>query len=226
MPEGLAKFSRKEKQMAIQDRVHTINFWRLPLVGAVATVLVLLLAFALSSCIRAREPEMEAGAPTTDPAAQLASGDVDALERSQFVAGPEDVALEPVGAVFEGGVELVAAGVLDDPRPEGALRLALDWRVAERVDDSLAVFVHLVCDESRLIAQRDAVPGNGLFPVESWEPGEVVRDQFVLQLPPELPAGAYEIQVGVYSATSGQRYSLVEPAGGTCVVVQQFAIEE
>jgi hypothetical protein len=226
MPEGLAKFSRKEKQMAIQDRVHTINFWRLPLVGAVATVLALLLAFALSSCIRAREPEMEAGAPTTDPAAQLTSGDVDALERSQFVAGPEDVALEPVGAVFEGGVELVAAGVLDDPRPGRALRLALDWRVAERVDDSLAVFVHLVCDESRLIAQRDAVPGNGLFPVESWEPGEVVRDQFVLQLPPELPAGAYEIQVGVYSATSGQRYSLVEPAEGTYVVVQQFAIEE
>jgi hypothetical protein len=148
-----------------------------------------------------------------------------ALERNQFVAGPEEAALEPVGAIFEGGVELVAAGVLDDPRPGEPLRLAFDWRVAEHVGDSLVMFAHLVRDGGHLVAQRDAVPGNGLFPVESWEPGEVVRDQFALQLPPELPPGEYEIQVGVYSATSGQRYRLIEPEEGVYMVVRRFAIE-
>jgi hypothetical protein len=149
-----------------------------------------------------------------------------ALERNQFVAGAEEVALEPVGAIFEGGVELVAASVLDDPQPGEPLRLAFDWRVAEHVDDSLVVFAHLVRDGGHLVAQRDAVPGNGLFPVESWEPGEVVRDQFALQLPPELPPGEYEIQVGVYSATSSQRYRLVEPEQGVYLVVRRFAVEE
>ena len=148
-----------------------------------------------------------------------------ALEWNRFVVGPEDAPLEPIGARFEGGVELVAGGILGDPRPGEPLPLAFDWRVTEPVDNSLVVFAHLVHGQGALIAQRDAVPGNGLFPVESWEPGASVRDQFALPLPLELPAGEYELQVGVYSATTGQRYSVVEPQAGHYVAVQQFTIE-
>jgi hypothetical protein len=147
------------------------------------------------------------------------------LEWNRFVVGPEDAPLKPIGARFEGGVELVAGGALGDPRPGEPLPLAFDWRVAQPVDDSLVVFAHLVYNQGSLIAQRDAVPGNGLFPVESWEPGASVRDQFALPLPPELPAGEYELQVGVYSATTGQRHAVVEPEAGPYVAVQQFTIE-
>ena len=136
------------------------------------------------------------------------------LERYQYVVGPEDAVLEPIGAVFENGVELVAAGILDDAQPGEPLRLALDWRVMEPADDSVVVFAHLVYGGGQLVAQRDAVPGNGLFPVEDWEPGELVRDQFALLLPPELPAGTYEVQVGIYNPTSGQRYIVAGPEGG------------
>jgi hypothetical protein len=149
-----------------------------------------------------------------------------ALERNQYVVGPEDVKLEPIGAVFENGVELVAAGILDDPQPGEPLRLAFDWRVMEPVDDSVVVFAHLICDGGRLVAQRDAVPGNGLFPAEGWEPGELVRDQFALLLPAELPTGEYEIQVGIYNPTSGQRYRVTGPEGGAYVVVRQFTVED
>ena len=148
-----------------------------------------------------------------------------ALEWNRFVVGPEDAPLEPIGARFEGGVELVAGGILGDPRPGEPLPLAFDWRVTEPVDNSLVVFAHVVHCQGALIAQRDAVPGNGLFQVESWEPGASVRDQFALPLPLELPAGEYELQVGVYSATTGQRYSVVEPQAGHYVAVQQFTIE-
>jgi len=314
------------RQATVQDRLRTLGFRRLAVVGGLAAILILVSAFVLWSRVRVWEPEMETGASTAAPVAQLAPGDVDALadrlngepaprtvavfpggyaealaervqhpvvplspggdltpaaiqaalgavlpssglvdvvivngdmtdavqrvrtaleqrlyrlyrpgestteafgtlERNQFVAGSEEVALEPVGVVFEGGLELVAASALDDSRPGEPLRLAFDWRVAEHVGDSLVMFAHLVRDGSHLVAQRDAVPGNGLFPVESWEPGEVVRDQFALQLPPELPPGEYEIQVGVYSATSGQRYRLVEPEEGVYIVVWRFTVE-
>ena len=148
------------------------------------------------------------------------------LERNQFVVGPEDAALEPIGATFDNGVELVAAGILDDPQPGKPLRLAFDWRVMEPVEDSVVVFAHLTCDGGRVVAQRDAVPGNGLFPVECWEPGKLVRDQFALLLPPDLPAGEYEIQVGIYNDTSNQRYSVTGPEGGPYVVVRQFTVED
>ncbi len=151
------------------------------------------------------------------------------LQRVLYVAGPGDVTLEPVDARFENGIELVAAGVLDDPQPDAPLRITLEWRTEHPVDDPVAVFTHLFCD-GRLIAQRDAVPGNGAFPVPSWQPGEVVRDQFALYLPSELPAGACQVQVGIYHATKGQRYGLTEAGvdtaeGNTAVIIQQLMVE-
>jgi len=147
-----------------------------------------------------------------------------ALERSTFLAGPTDVALEPIGAVFEGGIELVAGGVLDDLQPGIPLRMAFDWRVEGPGNDSLVTFVHLMRDDVELVAQRDAGPGDGLFPVESWAPGELVRDQFALLLPATLPPGEYEVRVGVYDATTFMRRSLLEPWSGTVVVVQQLDV--
>jgi hypothetical protein len=100
--------------------------------------------------------------------------------------------------------------------------MAFEWRVQEPVGDSLVMYVHVVHDGVALIAQRDAVPGNGLLPIEGWRPGETVRDPFALLLPPSLPAGEYEIRVGIYDATTGMRYRLVGPPGGTYVVIRQF----
>jgi len=318
----LTKNTKEEKQqMTIRDRLYTINFRRLSLVGALATIVILALAIAVFPRVHVWQPEME------DLALQIDSGDIDALadrlneeptsrtvvvfpgdyaetlaghvehevvpltlsgalampaihavlgaalpssglvdvimvnqeatdversvrialeqqlyrlyrpgetsteafgtlERNQFVVGPEDAALEPIGATFDNGVELVAAGILDDPQPGKPLGLAFDWRVMEPVEDSVVVFAHLICDGGQVVAQRDAVPGNGLFPVEGWEPGKLVRDQFALLLPPDLPAGEYEIQVGIYNDTSGQRYSVTGPEGGPYVVVRQFTVED
>jgi hypothetical protein len=86
------------------------------------------------------------------------------------------------------------------------------------------MFVHVQRGDFELIAQRDAVPGNGLFPVEKWAPGELVRDQFALLLPHELPDGEYEIRVGIYDAETQMRYGLVGPGAGTYVVVQEWTV--
>ena len=127
--------------------------------------------------------------------------------------------------------ELVAANVLDAPQHGEPMRLALDWRVMEPVEDAVMIFTHVARDEGFLIAQRDAVPGNGAFPVTGWEPGEVVRDQFALQLPADLPVGQYEIRVGIYNPTSGQRYGLTEAGTNTCegntaVIIQQLTVND
>jgi len=152
------------------------------------------------------------------------------LERKQYVAGPTDATLLPIEVRFENGTELVAVGILGELQPGGILRVALDWRAAEAVDDPAVVFVHVLCN-GRLIAQRDAVPGNDAFPVPSWEPGEVIRDQFALQLPDDLPAGMCRIQVGMYGTTTGQRYTVTETEaetadGNTAVIIQQLAVKE
>jgi hypothetical protein len=106
------------------------------------------------------------------------------------------------------------------------LRVALDWRVQEPLSESLVVFVHLMRGEFELVAQRDAVPGNGLFPMDEWTPGELVRDQFALLLPSDLPAGEYEIRVGIYDVETQMRYSLAEPEESTYVVVENWVLAD
>ncbi len=147
-----------------------------------------------------------------------------ALERKQYVAGLGESSLEPVNVVFENGIELVAGGVVGDPEPGEPLRLALEWRAEDRIEVEVTVFAHLVCDEGRLIAQRDAIPGNGEFPATSWEPNEVVRDQFAVPLPEELPVGGCELQVGMYDAASHRRYRPLGLDGAWHVVIQLFSI--
>jgi hypothetical protein len=147
-----------------------------------------------------------------------------ALERKQYAAGPDESHLEQVNVVFENGIELVAGGVVGDPEPGEPLRLALEWRAEDRVEEQVTVFAHLVCEGGRLIAQRDAIPGNGEFPATSWEPNEVVRDQFAVPLPEELPVGSCELQVGIYDAASQRRYRPLGLDGAWHVVIQLFSI--
>jgi hypothetical protein len=158
------------------------------------------------------------------PSGQVATEEYGALERNTYLVGPGDAVLAPIGARFEGGVELVAGGVLDELLAGTPLRVAFDWRVHEPVSESLVMFVHLQRGDFELVAQRDAVPGNGLFPVEEWKSGELVRDQFALLLPPDLPAGEYEMRVGIYNAKTQMRYSLTEPGEGTYVVIQNWGL--
>jgi hypothetical protein len=152
----------------------------------------------------------------------------DTLERNQFVVGPQDAVLDPIGAVFDGGIELVAGSIFGEPHPGEPLPMAFDWRVSEAVEDSLVMFVHLFDGEMRIVAQCDMPLGRTLSPIETWTPGDLVRQQSALHLQPDLSAGDYEIQVGIYSVTTGQRYRLIAPEGNMydTIIMQQFTIKE
>ena len=75
------------------------------------------------------------------------------------------------------------------------------------------------------MAQRDAIPGNGEFPAASWEPNEVVRDQFAVPLPEDLPVERCQLQVGIYDAASQRRYRPLGIDGAWYVVIQLFSIK-
>lgn len=79
-----------------------------------------------------------------------------------------------------------------------SLAMALEWAVARPPQNKYTVFVHLVGPDNNTVAQRDAQPLNGFAPTNLWTPGLLLTDSFVLELPPALPAGQYEVRVGLY----------------------------
>ena len=102
------------------------------------------------------------------------------------------------------GQQIALRGYALDRTAEGAnkLRLTLYWQALERVNGRYKVFVHVVDDFGRIVAQQDSDPGSGAAPTQTWRVGEAVTDTYELSLP---DGGPYELLIGLYDPDTGQR---------------------
>ena len=50
----------------------------------------------------------------------------------------------------------------------------------------------------------------GAYPTSLWDRGEVVKDEHKLTLPEDMPAGEYQIAVGMYLLETMQRLSIFD----------------
>ena len=124
-----------------------------------------------------------------------------AVARGHSQAPPVET---PLSAVFESRVALL--GYDYGGAKEGdSLHFTLYWKSLGRIDTDYTVFVHLLDKEGNLRAQGDYPPVHGIFPTSQWQPGDVVRDERVVALPPDLPPGDYSLIIGLYDPGNGQR---------------------
>jgi hypothetical protein len=140
---------------------------------------------------------------------------------------PHDVQPIPSGAADGSGGEATFGRLIQlvsdklDPtqtRPGGTVKVQLRWRGLAEMDQGYKVFVHVLDPgATQVVAQRDAEPKDGAAPTTSWLAGEVLDDEYAIQLPPTLAAGEYPIEVGIYDAKSGAR--LLLPNGDSRVLL-------
>jgi beta-lactam-binding protein with PASTA domain len=81
-------------------------------------------------------------------------------------------------------------------RPDGAIAVTLRWEALRSTSTHYVVFVHLVDDpHAPALAQQDVEP---FTPTTEWEPGIEVVDPHQVTIPANLPAGRYQLRVGMY----------------------------
>jgi 4-amino-4-deoxy-L-arabinose transferase-like glycosyltransferase len=118
-----------------------------------------------------------------------------------------------IDADFDGQIRLVSHSPLPQRISSGEiLRLTLIWQADAQIDRDYKVYVHLVDAEGNIVAQRDSEPVAGWHPTSGWRFGEVVRDRHGLTTTPDVVAGEYGVQVGLYDS-EGQRLSVLDEAG-------------
>ncbi len=109
-------------------------------------------------------------------------------------------------------LRLTNIGVGGATGPGGRMVVDLMWQrqsLGGASDEAPMVFVHLlgpVRADGGIVWAGDDSPASGGWP----ERLEGTFDRHVLQLPPDLPAGEYSLEVGMYSPSSGERYSVDE----------------
>jgi hypothetical protein len=101
-------------------------------------------------------------------------------------------------------------------RPGDVVVLTLYWESLAPVEEAYTVFTHLLGPD-RLWAGDDHEPGRASYPTSAWQPGEVVVDEYVWQVPADAPSGRYDIEVGLYQLATMQRLpvSLSDVEAGT-----------
>ena len=119
----------------------------------------------------------------------------------------EDEATLGVGRVAFLGYTVSPSGGV---RAGATLTVDLFWHAQGPLEKNYTVFVHLLgpynpATGGPVWAQDDSQPLGGGHPTSRWQPGQTVPDRHSLDVPGNTPPGEYQIEVGLYEASTGVR---------------------
>ena len=98
--------------------------------------------------------------------------------------------------------EVIRAGEM------GVVTVNVVWSVAAAPQNTFTTFIHLGDPLSPPLATGDNQPRSGRYPTHVWAVGEVINDQYILNLPTDIPPGRYPLMLGMYDAAADIRIRL------------------
>lgn len=149
------------------------------------------------------------------------ANEVGGVELGEITVGGRPRVLEeplieqPLAATFGDSVRLVGVSGLPATgiTPDDTLALTFVWQPLRTMDAPLVRSVQVLDAAGALVAQQDAVPCDAQCPAPSWLPDEYLLDTATLDMPADLPPGAYRVIVGWYSPETQQRLPAVDADG-------------
>lgn len=137
-------------------------------------------------------------------------------------------------ADFGGLVRMIGFGLSPGtPRPGGALTLHVVWQIERLTSSPYKNFTHLLgapkADGSIVYAQHDSQPCDDSYATTGWTPGDLLASDTTLELPDDLPPGAYTLQTGWYDSASEARAPVSADAGphaNNAAQLQQLFVAE
>ena len=112
-----------------------------------------------------------------------------------------------VQAQFERGVKLIGASMPEEAVAKQEFYLQLWWQVDKALEQDWWVFVHVERKGYRHPA--DHIPGDWMWPANRWRGNDVISDRSLIQLPPFMQPGQYEVWVGLYKRSSWERLAVL-----------------
>jgi hypothetical protein len=109
-------------------------------------------------------------------------------------------------AVFNDEIELAYRLSNEPATHEDGFDLILYWRGLRPIETDYVVFIHIVDANGQLVSQYDTPPAQGTMPTGSWLPDKIIEDHYdITALAQGLPPGKYDVVVGMYNTTTGER---------------------
>jgi arabinofuranosyltransferase len=87
------------------------------------------------------------------------------------------------------------------------------WKVPGAMEKDITFFVHVT--RPGFQAPLDHTPGDWMWPADRWRAGDIIEDRVLFQLPINMRPGKYEVYLGIYRRSTGERLKIPNgPADG------------
>jgi hypothetical protein len=112
----------------------------------------------------------------------------------------------PVAIFGDNQIALLSVEPVGAPGPGGRVTLLTRWQALRPIDQDYTVFFHAVGPDGNRWGQQDTMPQNGKLPTSSWQPGQVIQDQYQITLAADAPVSSdYRYLLGLYQWHTGAR---------------------
>lgn len=145
------------------------------------------------------------------------------IDRPREFAAPDvdievDIPFVKVGSLY--GVDLP-----ENVSPDAPAEVTLIWQADETSEITYTVFVQLLADDGRVLAQSDAQPAQGERPTTGWIAGEYITDTHTLQWHITDYQGDARLIAGFYDAENGfQRITLAGSEADFVTIDAEIAV--
>jgi mannosyltransferase len=140
-----------------------------------------------------------------------------------------------VDAVYDGQVRLVAYEWMDGVYtatddtyhpPSGWIHVTLYWEALTELSEDYVAQVRLT-DEAHQVwggSLERAAGAMRFYPPRDWQPGEIIRDDYDVNLNPRTPAGEYTLDVRLFSSPGEELPATYQGGHGNSVPLGQVTV--
>ncbi len=119
---------------------------------------------------------------------------------------------------------LILQGMDIAPPRDGAIPVTLFWQTMDALPPDMNVSLRLVDAAGEVWGQVDRLPIGGLVRTQAWQPGDVIRDEYMLRFDPATPPGTYYFDVQMYDFTTGDVFGAVNQVGQVTISVPEKVV--
>jgi len=135
---------------------------------------------------------------------------------------PDELEVRTAAYRFDSAVELIGYSLEPShPQPGETFNITLYWRLDRDIGDGYialqrlypTAFVHLLDTAGQILAQDDALPVGGVYPVADWQPGTIIADRHELSIPADTILEDANLAVGLYDPVTLNRWPVTDHDG-------------
>jgi arabinofuranosyltransferase len=110
---------------------------------------------------------------------------------------------------FENGLEILGSDLTKETLERHEVFITTWWKLPGPMPKDTVFFVHVSAPGFQ--APGDHTPGDWMWPGDRWQAGQILEDRTLFQLPPfTMKPGKYDVYLGVYNRSTGERLKIVE----------------